>query len=258
MTIYGSAAEYNNSAREELNTFKHIELGAANYGPEHVRSDWSCRWLATTSPARYTVLNNSVGYVINEAVRSQAVCQKIIFYLNDISSEGLDSAARHLSTYLTGKMERGELPNIDIAIVKIAGDMFTMPSWPMANTAHLLHPVSAPTRSIFYYTAERNQWLVFLQRITQASVSGVYIRDIDVGDLRKEMTMHRLETPNPTDRTIENLEFSLEEHEQLNEAYIYPSGLIYDLDGERRGALSYRVRYTESGSRTLENDKEAP
>src|SRR3972149_2537447 len=75
------------------NAFRHLELGASNYGPDFVSEDNDDDYKAT-SDSRFDVLITSISYVIMNNPANHYV-----LYLNDINDKGLHIAMIYLRNY---------------------------------------------------------------------------------------------------------------------------------------------------------------
>lgn len=137
--------------------FKHLDLGSANVGPEY---DYEPIGLAekrrrykqeqtrqNLGDKLYEVLFTNVERVIAE----HSNCKKFVFYLNDISSKGLNRAISHLDCYLKRTPRDRE---IKIKIIKMAENFFKIDSMPRVNSATLLAPIRCPFAAIVSLTGE--------------------------------------------------------------------------------------------------------
>lgn len=134
-----------------LANIKHLELGAANYGPDQ-----------GVSPNRYKVLDETLADLINEYGTQGTI------YLNDIDSVGLDMAAGHVEEWLRA---RG-LTHIEVKL--LPGD-YTRIKLPQVKSLHLSNPgndqIPTPEKS-----EQRNQELVeAFERIAAHSETGMRI-----------------------------------------------------------------------------------
>lgn len=227
VTIH-SIQDFSNQAR---GCYSHLELGAANYGPED--GDRLGQYYANTSPQQHDLL-----YLVAETVLERAGgSPTVIFYLNDISETGLNVAAEKLKAHLIQKMEKGELPNTEIKIVKIAADMFKIDVWPKVDSANLLHPFDQFTGRLLHPEKKPDSMIVsLLSKVTAASKSGLLLKD---ANLSAGFADHVLDTLEKGPILLESYQLRLEKADEpkLDESiYVFPNGNKRYMPG-----VSYRI-----------------
>ena len=113
-------------------------------------------------------------YKVADLVIKKSDGKSVVLYLNDISQQGLDIAVENLKNHLIEKIDRAELPNNDVKIVKIVGDLFTIDQWPSVDSANLLNPFDCMSIRVLNPDREPDQrFLNFMQKIAQTSKEGL-------------------------------------------------------------------------------------
>lgn len=162
--------------------FAHLELGAANYGPEMVQK-YPRKYSYRPSQMQHLLLMKVAVYVLSQR-KNNLSC---VLYLNDIDAEGLHKAAVELQFCLTENKKLCKLDDVDITIVKLVADMTTFRAWPRLDSAHLLNPhLGVSCRELFSSfqnpptpVSPRGPMMSIVKRVARASRSGIYVSDIN-------------------------------------------------------------------------------
>ncbi len=156
---YDDSFDYN---AEAFGGYKHLELGAAN-GDAYLQG----------SKEQHQLLCDVAKYILARNPESS----RFTFFLNDISSKGLDLAASNLKEYLLEQKRVGMI--IEIRIVKIAADMLKKQNWPAVDTAFLLNPnKDIGLHHILSDKGQKEDQVQLVETMTKTAKLGFYIQDI--------------------------------------------------------------------------------
>lgn len=114
--------------------FKHLDIGSSNYGPESSRAE---DYRHTSSDVSSLKMHRVLFCNMDHVIESHSSHKEFIFYLNDISSSGLDKAALNLADHLR---QKNKDKNLKIKIVKIVEDIFKLNPFPSVDSATFIHP----------------------------------------------------------------------------------------------------------------------
>jgi hypothetical protein len=230
--------------------FKHLEIGAANYEPT------LSPLIDDSSPKKYVHLpSDPLGEKIHRVlfasidhlIDTHPDQSDFIFYLNDITSEGLDIAAKNLAHHLKEKYTHKK---ITIQIEKIAADIFEIDHLPNVDSAALLHPedsiipyvfttpcrikerCSPPCIDVQKAKEAQKTYSHFLHKIAAISKTGLVIKECNSAAATVVKITKELIANSP----VENgLQFKPVDTSYIPD-YLFPSGeLLNSTD------LSYRV-----------------
>lgn len=199
--------------------YKHADFGTANYIPE--REEERCFGLEEKR-RRYEQIQTRLALgdkiyqvlfsIVDNTITTHSECDRFVFYLNDISSRGLDLAVDSLISHL-----RQNPPNraIKIKIIKIAENFFKFNPMPRVNSASMIAVEHCPFagiaslagENVFSWQANHSysemelakknlhrelRWqnpalsndaknfLDLFQRIATVSQEGLWVREIDM------------------------------------------------------------------------------
>ena len=229
--IFESLKDYQAAASQPARS--HLELQAANYGPD----DWKLMTMGeiykNTSPLQHKLLYDVATSIIKKLSNGP-----VVLYLNDISKPGLDRAVENLEKYLIEKIGNEEWPDVDIQIVKIVGDMFRVEEWPEVDTANALNLAGSLTRRLLTLRpgegADSNLLGVVL-KVARASKTGLYVTDVNTGERTVAEVTETLQR-GPQFRGP--LRFELDRQSEFGD-YYFPDGTRSDLSNR----LCYRIRF---------------
>jgi hypothetical protein len=230
--------------------FKHLEIGAANYGPTLPPESFDLDpKLYTHSPSDplgrkiHRVLFASIDHIIN----SHQERKEFTFYLNDISEDGLAKAAKNLATYLN---ENYGDQGLIIRIEKMVANIFEIESLPEVDSAAFLHPNDCIITRVFPVThwafeppltpivdsepsSPKTLRRRLLHKIVKISRTGLLIRECNPADLL--VTKNLQLAISSRNLRLDDLEFQPEDLPHIPN-YCFPSG-----DPMASINLSYRV-----------------
>lgn len=216
--------------------WKHLDIGSANYGPDAPKSIGTMYQRAkydTFGEIIHRVLFAQADRVIGEHPEKK----EFVFYLNDISSSGLDLAASNLCLYLAHRYQNITLR---VRIEKIVADMFKLDPWPAVESASLLHPFGriAPvifTENDFINHEALKKWNGLYTRVAKASRTGLLVKESNLDP--QEVDTYRQEISSGFVKR--GLDYRPADASFIP-AYLFPSGMI-----QHSLHLSYRVTYIE-------------
>jgi len=114
--------------------FKHLDIGSSNYGPESSRRKG---YRHSSSDSSGLKIHRVLFCNLDHVLETHSNYKKFTFYLNDISSKGLDKAALNLADHLRKKNKD---KNLKIKIVKIVKDIFKLSPFPTVDSASFIYP----------------------------------------------------------------------------------------------------------------------
>lgn len=228
-----SINEWDPKEEQDLRAYRHLDLGSANYGPEHTHLGESYIYSSKRDPEIEKNPRAIVFHMAKHVIDNQKKYNKFIFYINDISPEGLNEAAINLKNCLNKEYLNRDLT---IRIAKIAGDVFKI-DFPKVNSASFLHPFNRPLVEIFYEDIYKNEkqlhkpFIELFHKIKTLSETGLLVKEVNLGGGMGDFLQEKISSP------IEKNNLKLE---PTDASFIPGYRLPYGELGENSGA-TYRV-----------------
>ena len=242
--------------------FRHLDLGSANYRPGNRPQ--------SVDSKTYRVLFSNVDRIIAE----HPGYKKFTFYLNDLSSEGLDRAATCLAQHL-----EQEHQEIKAKIVKIVKNFFEIDPIPSVNSASLLNPdlgelFGAIALYVHLNELEQDRQVIpswktpafitngkkivrLFQRVAATSQEGFLVREIDVGSDMAKRIHKRLSASGGI--AMVGLHFTdAEEKTKSIPSYISSRDTDFFAIDPNRGSITYLVTRAFKSLEDLESYSDLP
>lgn len=171
----------NQKEKENLKTFKHLDIGSSNYGPELNNPDLNQNdYVHSPSDPTGEKIHRVLFSLIDSIIRNEKNHKNFTFYLNDINIKGLDKAAENLKLHLKKKYKD---ENLNIKIVKIAGDIFKV-DLPQVDDASFIHPFNrlAPYLILSENPIKTEKINTLFTKIATISTKGLLVKESNLED----------------------------------------------------------------------------